>query len=241
MAFATIIPDYERAKLRRLASEISVAETPELDALEELAQLAADIVTRCRDGMQQEMLDRVVTAAQMILPATGDDLKLRLAQSSRDELVSLAALAEEIVAAHTELMHADSDLMGAHDRGDYAAMAPLALEADKQRITFAATSAELTSRLGLGAEAKPDLAAASTKEEEADQIEALSPPLADSPAATRSPTPPTDVPAVGGPAAGSILEGPADGAADPASQPEPPVERRRLRNLIRQVRDTPTG
>src|SRR5438270_3968113 len=119
MELINIIPASDLAKLKRLAGDISAAEAPELGVLDEIASLAAEIATRCREGMRQQLLEEVITAAQAIFPTAGQDLRLRLAQTSFDELANLAAPLDETAAAQTALTEADVGLMAARDRGDY--------------------------------------------------------------------------------------------------------------------------
>ena len=49
---------------------------------------------------------------------------------------------------HAALARADTELMAAHGRGDYAAMAPLARQANTNKLALAATAVDLETRLG---------------------------------------------------------------------------------------------
>src|SRR5262245_37679189 len=112
MELADVISEGDVAKLKQLAGQISAAEIPGLELLDEISALAAGIASRYREAIQHHMIDKVMAAALVIVPAKGDDdVRLRLAHVSLDELEALTTLADETIAAHAALRAADTDLM----------------------------------------------------------------------------------------------------------------------------------
>lgn len=143
--------DSELPQLKTLASELLAAESPELDVLEQLAAVAAGVAARWREAARRRQLEQVGHAARQMFPAAREEFSLRLAQAPAEELSAIAALLEAAMAARTAFVAADAALMAARARGDYAAMAPLALEADGHKNALAAATAEIGQRLGLDA------------------------------------------------------------------------------------------
>lgn len=230
----------ELAPLRQLAGELLAADAVEVSVLDRLASLATELAARSREQTRQKMVDLVEARALPLLPAAADDLRPRLGPLSLNELSGLAALLEQAVTARAAFEEADSGLMAARRRGDYAAMAPLAIEADAQKTALENATVGFAERLGLGdvlleqapvdgapaVEPAPEPAASETGSELAFPLE--------EPAAP----PPTDYAAVE-----VAAERPVEATVpeNPSPDPEPgeaQPERRRLRALIRQMRPT---
>jgi hypothetical protein len=228
----------ELAPLKQLASEFLAADAVEIGVLDRIASLATELAVRSREQARVKMIDVVEARALPLLPAAADDLRSRLSPLSLDALSGLAALLEQAVTARAAFEEADSGLMAARRRGDYAAMAPLALEADAQKSALETTTVEFTERLGL----------ADVLAEEA--------PSAEMPAAEPA-APPVNPEVSGELAAPSELAAPlaaadefeSDGSSEPLAEVSTPEsapgeaepaeaqpERRRLRALIRQMR-----
>jgi len=224
--------DSELPRLKQLASELLAAESPELSALDQIASLAAAIASRSREAARQQLLDEVMEGARAIFPAAPDELTSRLAQAAFDELASLGTLLDRAAAAAAAFHQADSGLMAAREKGDYAAMAPLAIEADGQKKALAAASAEFTSRIGLGGTltAQP-LAANAASAPEA--VPSADPPQ---PAAAAEPVVDAAFSTVAEPDAAAMADEPAGELSELDQPAEGPPERRRLRALIRQMR-----
>jgi hypothetical protein len=129
----------ELVNLRELARELLTVEVPELNLLEQMASLAAAIASEHREVRRRELIDRVQAAQARLSIAIEPS---QLARLSVDKLSALEASLDRAVAAHAALSRADSEMMLARDRGDYAAIAPLALEADTQNKTLAAAREE---------------------------------------------------------------------------------------------------
>lgn len=215
-------------RLKRLASDLLAASAPEATLLDQIASLAAEMAAHCRERARLKLLDAVRKGALAILPSAGAEIAAALAGLSADELSEAAALLETAAAARADFERVDAELMAAHQRGDYAAMAPLALEASAQKAALAKTRGEFADRLGL------DLAPTASPEPEPADTTAAGPVL---PADPPSPGAPVD-PA---PAAAAAPEpaGPAVAAMPAARETEVREtlpERRRLRALIRQIR-----
>jgi hypothetical protein len=200
-------PDGGLAKLKQLAGDLLVVEVPDLGVLDQIATLAAEVAAQRREATRQELLERVARDAQAILPVAGRALRVRLGEFPADELTAVAALLQAATGAREAFTQADTDLRAAHGRGDYAAMAPLALEADRRKTALADAIAAVEQRLGPGDAPLPESAAAAE--------EAAAAPAADD----APPESPDGVPGDG--------------------QGESPVERPRLRALIRQMRSVP--
>jgi hypothetical protein len=199
------------APLKTLAGELLAADSVDLGMLDRIGALAADLATRGREQARRQMLDLVEARALPLFAAAGDDLRARLTPLALDELSALAALLDTAVTARAAFEEADSGLMAARRRGDYAAMAPLALEADAQKNALESATTEVAERLGL-AGAVPEL------------------PPADEPAAASAAEPEPAEPA-------SAAAASEDGAAAPEAEGQEALpERRRLRALIRQMR-----
>ena len=230
----------ELAPLRQLASEFLAAEAVEIGVLDRMAALASELAARGREQARLKMVDLVEARALPLLPAAADDLRSRLGPLSLDELSGLASLLEQAVTARAAFEEADSGLMAARRRGDYAAMAPLALEADSQKTTLENATVGFAERLGLGGvlleQAPVDAAPAAKPHPEPALSEVAGEPAA---AAAEPPAEaPTDYVA-----AEAVAKAPVEAAAPehPSADPEPAAaqpERRRLRALIRQMRPT---
>jgi hypothetical protein len=173
----------------------------------------------------------VVQGAAAMFATTPDDLGARLADLPLDELKNLEQSLDEAAAARRALVEADGALMAAHRSGDFAAMAPLALEADRQKSALAAAAARFASLAGIEATLRTDRLA---------EPEAL--PAGNAAGASESVAPAAELPEAAADAGTGVREA----VADPiAATPEPldeserrpsATERRRLRDLIRQVR-----
>jgi hypothetical protein len=228
-----IIADDELARLKSLANELLAAETVELPLLEGIALLAGDIAARRRDSARRRLLAAITEAATALFAPAADDATSRLADRPLDELANLEQLLSAALAAHHAFAETDRALMAAHDGGDFAAMAPLALEADRQKSALAAALAQFASRSGIDASLRTDPlktpATAPTAARSAADAAAI-----DEPA-----TPDADA-AMSAPAGAISLTAeppvsPPDGHPEAERQPATP-ERRRIRDLIRQVR-----
>ena len=136
----------ELAPLKQLASEFLAADAVEIGVLDRIASLATELAVRSREQARVKMIDVVEARALPLLPAAADDLRSRLSPLSLDALSGLAALLKQAVTARAAFEEADSGLMAARRRGDYAAMAPLALEADAQKSALETTTVEFTER-----------------------------------------------------------------------------------------------
>jgi hypothetical protein len=228
-AVNTIDPG-ELAPLRQLASEFLAADPVEIGVLDRLASLATEVAARGREQSRLKMVDLVEARALPLLPAAANDLRSRLDPLALDELSALATMLEQAVTARAAFEEADSGLMAARRRGDYAAMAPLAMEADAQKTALENATVGFAERLGisgvlleqvsvdgaLAPEPEPAPEAAATSGELAGIADEL-------PAATEYPTA----------EAAAARENP---SAEPEADAQP--ERRRLRALIRQMRPT---
>jgi hypothetical protein len=241
MTVDTSVADSELPTLRRLAGELAAAGSITPATLDEIAALAAAIAGRWREGERQRLHEEVATAALAIYPEAAEKLQPRLADASLDELSGFAVLLDKAAAARTAFARADADLMSARTKGDYASMAPLAIEADTQKTAFAGASGEFAERIGLGAGLTADIS--------------LAPPVA-APATTAPASAAVDVEPPAAPAAPAEIAVAAprseEEAVEPATPEEPSgnllataaqapsqSERRRIRDLIRQVRTTP--
>lgn len=239
MEVGNSVADSELPNLKGLANELLTAEAPALALLDQIASLAAAIAARSREEARRQLLDGLAEAAAAIVPSAVDDLQRRLGHASLDELSGLRVLLDKAAAARVAFEHADAGLMAARDRGDYAAMAPLALEAGNQKSALDAASAEIARQFEIDATAMP--AADDSDAEPADEPVRLL--LADDEATTFRPAeaeisavlaPPESV--TGAPAARDLPEG--RGEEPQSDLPEAQAERRRLRGLIRQMRGT---
>jgi hypothetical protein len=207
----------------------------EVGVLDRIAALAAELAARSREQARVKMVDLVEARALPLLPAAADDLRSRLAPLALDELSALSTMLEQAVIARAAFEEADSGLMAARRRGDYAAMAPLALEADAQKTALENATVGFAERLGLAgvliehadaaAEPAPETAAPAAASEPAAAIEATPAGYVTEEAVVE---PPVD--AVAPESAGS------ESAPDGSEQAEAQPERRRLRALIRQMR-----
>ena len=205
----------ELPKLKQLATELLASEAPDLSVLDQLAALAAEIATQLRESSRQDLVAEITQRAPGILPAAAEEIGIRLTQAAVEELAALATLLDQAEAARAALSQADADLMAARERGDYGAMAPLALEAETQKNSLAALSTEFQTRIGRIEGGNPAT--------DADPSEA--------PVATGDLGPPTTEAAAGEQAPEPIL---AEDAAETEADSGP--EHRRLRDLIRQMR-----
>src|SRR5436190_5270409 len=119
----------ELTPLRQLATEFLAADAVEVGLLDRIASLATELAGRSREQARQKLVDLVEARALPLLPAAAEDLRSRLGPLSVDELSGLSAMLERAVTARAAFEEADSGLMAARRRGDYAAMAPLAMQA----------------------------------------------------------------------------------------------------------------
>ena len=223
----------ELAPLRQLASEFLAADAVEIGVLDRIASLATELAARGREQSRLKMVDLVEARALPLLPAAATDLRSRLDPLALDELSALAAMLEQAVTARAAFETADSGLMAARRRGDYAAMAPLAIEADTQKTALERATVGFAERLGLS-----DFLIEHADAEEP----ALAPePQAAAPEPEIEPAVPVEPPATDQIAADVAVETPIEPTAqeDAPEEPEPTEaqpERRRLRALIRQMR-----
>jgi hypothetical protein len=220
----------ELAPLRQLAGEFLAADAVELGVLDRLASMAAELDAKSREQARQKMADLVEARALPLMPAAAGDLRSRLAPLSLDELSGLASLLEQAVIARAAFEEADSGLMAARRRGDYAAMAPLAMEADAQKTALENATVGFAERLGITGvlleQPSADGASAPDPEPPAATAEASGEPAGmaeDLPAATEYST-------------AEAAAAPENPSAEPEADAQP--ERRRLRALIRQMRPT---
>lgn len=235
MEAGQVVTDGDLPKLRRLAGDLLAAEAPDPAVLDEIAALAASVASSCREQARQKLLGLVVEAARAVFPERAGQLAERLDQASHAELSRLSVLLDRAGDAHAALGRADSGLMAARDRGDYAAMVPLALEAEEKKRALAAAGAEFAGLVegdkGRGPEVggdAPDAGEETPEEPDAVPAEA-EPAVAAAPAAAGGVLQLTD--AMARPAATLV--------ADPDGQADSPGGRRRIRDLIRQVRSMP--
>jgi hypothetical protein len=235
----------ELAPLRQLASEFLAADAVEVGVLERLASLATELAAKSREQARLKLVDLVEARALPLLPAAADGLRSRLSPLSLDELSGLSALLERAVTARAAFEEADSGLMAARRRGDYAAMAPLALEADAQKTALENATIGFAERLGLGSVLEEQAPAVDARPAEPDPQPVVAEAVGD-PAAAEGP--PLEASA-DDTAPAAAAEAPVDLAArvevEPAENPSPESEpaeaqpeRRRLRALIRQMRPT---
>jgi hypothetical protein len=219
----------ELPRLKSLMADLLATESPDPAVLDEIVALAAAVAVQCREQARAALLGLVVEAARAMFPDADDDLRARLAGSSHADLSALGSLLDGANEARTAFTRADAGLMEARGRGDYGAMVPLALEAEAQKKALAAASAEFSNRTGFDGGTPPEVAVAQPSEEPAVE------------AATAAPALPTDPP----PAAlsGDMPDGAALPLPPSPAEPDPPGEspagRRRIRDLIRQVRTMP--
>lgn len=239
MATGNSLAHSELPKLKSLASDLLAAESPDPSVLDEIASLAAAIAAHCREQARAELLGLVVEAARAIFPDAADDLRSRLAGSSHADLSGLGSLLDDANEARTAFARADAGLMEARGRGDYGAMVPLALEAEGRKKALAAASAEFVNRTGCDASLLSPIAVAPANGATGRDVAAQAAPPPASPT-DFSPAPAAEA-APEAPAA-MLSRMPAEPAALPM-EPDPPGEsptgRRRIRDLIRQVRTMP--
>jgi hypothetical protein len=212
----------ELPELKRLAGEILAGDPPDLAVLDAVAALAAAVAADCRERNRRQLCDQLMQSAEAIFQAKPDEVRSRLADLPLAELSSLAAMADGLAGARTRFAQADADLRAAHTRGDYAAMAPLALDADRHKTALAAATADLAKGLGIGGELAAERAPSTVAVETA-----------------------AEPPPGGDDAGDDDVAGDADadrnGDAGPSADlaPEPRSDRPRLRDLIRQIRAVP--
>lgn len=226
----------ELAPLRQLASEFLAADAVEIGVLDRIASLATELAARSREQSRLKMVDLVEARALPLLPAAANDLRSRLDPMSLAELSALAAMLEQAVTARAAFEEADSGLMAARRRGDYAAMAPLAIEADAQKTALESATVGFAERLGL-AEILIEHADAAGDPAPEPVPEAAAPGAASEPDAAVEPPPAADYVAADV-AAEPPMEPAPEGAPDEPEPAEAQPERRRLRALIRQMRPT---
>ena len=221
----------ELVPLRQLASEFLAADAVEIGVLDRIASLATELAARSREQSRLKTVDLVEARALPLLPAAANGLRSRLEPMSLAELSALAAMLEQAVTARAAFEEADSGLMAARRRGDYAAMAPLAIEADAQKTALESATVGFAERLGL-AEILLEHADAAEEPGPEPVPEAAAPETVSEAAAAVEPPP----------AANDVtVEAAAEAPMEPAPEgvtEEPQPERRRLRALIRQMRPT---
>jgi hypothetical protein len=254
------VTDSELPKLKRLAGDLLAAEAPDPAVLDEISALAATVATQLREHARRELARLVADAVPAVFPNPPEGLLAQLAQTAQGELSSLGALLEDAGKARAAFAEADAGLLAAHGRGDYSAMVPLAREAENQKRAFAAATAEFASRVGYGGSLTAEITAppppaangGETAAPEAADVPAppAEPPIAAEPdaAAADAAVPEPAAPEEAMPEPASAAAAPSEDAAAPepeagAPQPEPseesPAGRRRIRDLIRQVRSGP--
>ena len=216
MDVANNVTDSDLPRLKQLASDLLAVDAPELAVLDQIAALAAEIAGRGREAVRRRLLDRVIENAQAIFAASPGDLRSRLEQSPLDALSDFGSMLDGALSAGTAFLQADAALLAARERGDYAAMAPLAMEADATRKTLAHASADFAKRLGLDEPLTPEALAAQPPAAPVVDVPASEEPL------------PTEAGVLSG--EGAVVE------MEPGQSAEAQPERRRLRALIRQMR-----
>ena len=243
MAVVQSIADNELAELKRLARQIVAAEAPELNILDQIGTLAAELAGSYRETARQELLQQVTENASAVFPSVARDLRKRLADASLYELSRLEALLDQALAARDALTRADGELMAARERGDYAAMAPLAMEADTRKIALADTGAEFEKRLGPDeAKAVNPVVAAVYEVPAGDAVAANPEPVLDdyrAPGETVDPELSSVSEGLSEPEAATPSGEPASNLVELGLIPQTRAERRRIRDLIRQVRSVP--
>ena len=233
-AVNTIDPG-ELAPLRQLASEFLAADAVEIGVLDRLASLATELAARGREQSRLKMVDLVEARALPLLPAAANDLRSRLDPLALDELSALATMLEQAVTARVAFEKADSGLMAARHRGDYAAMAPLAMEADTHKTALESATVGFAERLGLAGFLIEHADAAEEPAPEP-KPEAAAPGPQAGPQAPVEPPPAADQVPAEAAAEAPIEPAAPEGAPDEAEPTEAQPERRRLRALIRQMR-----
>jgi len=240
------VANRELTELKRLAGQVAAADLPDVAALDQIALLAADIAGRFREAARRELLEQLTKNTPEIFPDCAKDLPARLTEASLAELSRLEGLLDQAKAAHEALTRADAELMAARERGDYAAMAPLALEADTNKVALAVAGGEFEKQLGsvvaVPAAAEPETV--------------TTPEAVEAAAASPEPAPSGDAVSAADSGDDEADATEAD-SAEASAEPEPAVvetgsnlvelgvhpvtrgERRRIRDLIRQVRTLP--
>jgi hypothetical protein len=229
----------EFTRLKDLAGVLLAAETVDLQLLDDIAALAGTVATHYRDAARRRLLDAVSRDAATLFEAAPADLEARLANLPFEELADLERLLAAAATARADLAETDRDLMAAHRRRDFAAMAPLALAADRQNSALSAAGAQFCNRTGIDAALRPVIPEPAV---EADQV-ADDKPIADADPepeagdevepALRAPDP------VNAADLTPVAENACDTGAPLKDERQPaPVERRRIRDLIRQARPT---
>jgi hypothetical protein len=239
------VAERDLAKLKSLASGLLGTEAPDPAVLDEVAALAAAVASYRREQSRLELLGQVLESARAIFPKAGDELRSHLAPSAPAELADLLAALGGATEARTAFARADAELMTARDRGDYGAMVPFVLEAESRKKAFDAATAEFVSRIGFGGRLMTEIGGAASvavapenRAAPPNQPDPPPPPPA-SPAGPPSDAAGDDPPDAAAAPAHAFEEAPAEPVHDPAMPPESPAGRRRIRDLIRQVRTTP--
>ena len=245
------VTDSELPKLKRLAGDLLAAEAPDPAVLDEISALAATVATQLREHARRELARLVAEAVPAIFPNPPEGLLAQLVQTAQGELSSLGALLEDAGKARAAFAEADAGLLAAHGRGDYSAMVPLAREAENQKRAFAAATTEFASRVGYGGSLTAEIAApappAANDGQTATPVPAPSdevppePPIAAEPAAAAgdAAVPPAAAPEEAAPSEEPSAPEPEAGTPQPEPSEESPAGRRRIRDLIRQVRSGP--
>ena len=236
------VADTDLARLKALATEFLATETPEPAVFDQLASLAAGVAAGYREKARLELMQRIADMAPTIFPTLAEDFRAGLEHTPHDELTSLVTLLDEATTARTAFGDADSALMAARERGDYGAMAPLALEADAKKNVFAVASAQFANRVGLGDVLMPDLMPADVPPPQPRPAAPEMTPAAATPVTTEA----TEEACAGvAEDAAPQTSAPETTAPENASEQEPlelnspvtsPAERRRVRDLIRHIR-----
>jgi hypothetical protein len=233
MELVNTVDPADLAPLRHLLNDFLAADAVEIGVLDRIASLATELAARSREQARLKMVDLVEARALPLLPAAADDLRSRLGPLPLDELSGLAALLETAVTARVKFEEADSGLMTARRRGEYAAMAPLALEADAQKTALENATVGFAERLGLAGVLLEQSSDADAPVAEPAAAAAV-PEAASDPLVSTEPPRPVEYAT-----AEAAAEPPAP--ANPSADAEPgeaQPERRRLRALIRQMRPT---
>jgi hypothetical protein len=224
--------------LKDLASALLVTDAPEPDLLDRMAALAGAVAAHRREELRQQMLGGLADRIRALLPSAAGDVTARLIEASPNTLSALGSLLDSADSAQASLEKTDADIVTAHGKGDYAAMAALALEADSQKQALASVAGEIESHIVVAPEPAAVTAAepfsnGAAQEWPEQSADPASP--AESAATVEAfPMTPPPVGSIDSPLA-AVPAASMDATAD---QPTAHSERRRLRGLIRQMRAT---
>ena len=222
--------------LKDLASALLVTDAPEPDLLDRMAALAGAVAAHRREELRQQMLGGLADRIRALLPSAAGDVTARLIEASPNTLSALGSLLDSADSAQASLEKTDADIVTAHGKGDYAAMAALALEADSQKQALASVAGEIESHIApepaavTAVEPFSNGAAQEWPEQSADPAS----PAESAATVEAFPMTPPPVGSIDSPLA-AVPAASMDATAD---QPTAHSERRRLRGLIRQMRAT---